>query len=140
MPTEAFFPFKEGPFYLPPVLLMVTLGNPKQECRHLGICRVEVWEGKGPIGLQGRNRCLAKFVFLDAGQLLLKCLFLEQYLAKTVRDRYFSDAFKVESPYHCPPETALHLGMRPFTILAGKYVLIQSPQGPEALFTISWNA
>jgi len=52
-----------------PHLLQITLGNPRQECRQFGICRIELWDGTPP----GEQQCIAR-AEVEQGQLSLFCL------------------------------------------------------------------
>ncbi|MCB0552683.1 MAG: hypothetical protein KDD02_03955 [Phaeodactylibacter sp.] len=129
-----------GFVFFPPVLLLITLGNPKQECRYLGICRVEILEGQYTVAreLQMKNNCVARFEYLDPGKRLLKCTVLDKYLMDCTRIRYFRESFQIESPFRLPEETARQLGVHPFVILPGKFELSRALLGLEILFPIVW--
>jgi len=55
--------------FVMPHLLQITLGNPRQECRQFGICRIELWDGTPP----GEQQCIAR-AEVEQGQLSLFCL------------------------------------------------------------------
>lgn len=128
-------PARNGLIHLPPALLVVTLGNPRQECRHVGICRVELWQGGRHFMPDGKN-CLARFASLNVRESLLKCIFLRSFLSGAARARYFEGSFEIQEPYCLSPEVAAALGLLPFCILPGEYALRETPLGPEAFFRI----
>ena len=66
---------------------VITLGNPRQDCKYFGICRVDNITTVPTRNELKPNQCVAEFIRLSAEQMTLEVLFLKAFLnPKLIKD------------------------------------------------------
>ena len=112
------------------MLLEITLGNPLQECRQFGICRIEPWNGRA---LQPQGCLAVAGAKANALELGLPLLFLKRYLKPEMRRKHFHPCFRVEAPLLLP--TFLSPGTR--LLLPGRYTVSHRTKALRVVLRLS---
>ena len=106
------------------VYSIITLGNPKQQCRYFGICRLESWTPDVSPAVMKSNQCIAQMLSLSLDEQYLEIVFLEQFLTNQQRAYYFDSYFLIEEAYilsNCGMELLGIKYLRGGSICNGKY-------------------
>jgi hypothetical protein len=120
------------------VYCIVTLGNPKQNCKYFGICRLESHKFSSQLPKLNTNKCLAKLISVDLNSRALKLLFLNDFLTSEIRKRHFDDSFLIETPYVFNDVTKAILGINNINhINPGVYPVIK--QGDDLCVVFSFE-
>ncbi len=119
-------------------LLRVVLGNPKQECKYFGICRLELWDGRPLL----ENECVARCAAFYAKSRKLQLLFLKNYLSNALYAKHFHPFFLVPFPCELPAfMLSLFIGagtgaIPGIIIKPGEYDFLHVPQGICVTFNL----
>lgn len=118
---------------------VITLGNPRQNCKYFGICRIDNITTTGPVraGLKP-NQCVANFVRFSAEQMTLEMLFLKAFLSRQLLKKYFLPHFVVETPYYFSDENHKSLQSKLFCICKGHYATLPSAGGLSVVFIVRY--
>ncbi|MCG8328918.1 MAG: hypothetical protein MI974_14595 [Chitinophagales bacterium] len=119
------------------VYSIITLGNPKQQCRYFGICRLESWTPDvSPVDMKS-NQCIAQMLSLSLDEQYLEIVFLEQFLTNQQKAYYFDSYFLVEEAYILSNCSMKLLGIKHLeggSICNGKYYCTIIEKGIKVKF------
>jgi hypothetical protein len=120
--------------------LIITLGNPKQQCRHFGICKAEVYDNWPalPEYYQPEKQCLAQICDIDYAENKALFVFLLEAMHSKVRRDYFTPHFFVQNRYCFSDAFLEREGFPPISILPGYYRSRKTDKGLCINFSISF--
>ena len=117
--------------------VIITLGNPKQDCKFFGICKTEVYDAaEHDVEFQSlTNHCLGQCIAIDFLHKEIEIYFPYNGMSAQVLERYFSGNFQIMSAFEFPKAICEAWNTPPFTILPGHYAITRELKGLSIHFS-----